>query len=106
MHMVSDKNTLFQEAEPSAKRKLISVGGCADNPLDLDAGGNTDGKCPCLSNGQTVPMRTPTQSEFVERAAFAMDRQFCRRDIDASIKKDMWSVMEDFANAPGGKDFR
>jgi hypothetical protein len=41
----------------------------------------------------------------VHSAAFAMDRQFCRRDIDASIKKDIWSVMEDFAKAPGGKDF-
>jgi hypothetical protein len=24
--------------------------------------------------------------------------------MDAGIKKDIWSVMEDFAKAPGGKD--
>ena len=65
-HMVSDKNTLLQEAAASAKRNLISVGGCADTPLDLAAGGNADGKRPCLGNGQTVLMRTPTQAEFVE----------------------------------------
>ncbi len=53
-HMVSDKNTLFQEEAVSAKRKLMSVGGCADTPLDLVASGNTDGKHPCLDNGQTV----------------------------------------------------
>jgi hypothetical protein len=65
-HMTSDQNTLFQEATTSAKRNLISVGGCTDTPLDLTTGGNTDGKRPCLGNGQTVLMRTPTQDEFVE----------------------------------------
>jgi hypothetical protein len=40
----------------------------------------------------------------VHSAAFAMDRQFCRRDMDAVVKKDIWSVMEDFSKAPGGKD--
>ena len=52
-HRASDKNTLLQEADASAKRNLISVGGCADTPLDLAAGGNADGKRPCLGNGQT-----------------------------------------------------
>ena len=28
--------------------------------------GNADGKRPCLGNGQTVLMRTPTQAQFVE----------------------------------------
>jgi hypothetical protein len=64
--MVSDKNTLLQEEAASAKRKLMSVGGCADTPLDLVAAGNVDGKRPCLDNGQTVLMRTPTQTDFVE----------------------------------------
>ena len=63
--MASDKKTLLAE-DASAKRNLISVGGCADTPLDLAAGGNADGKRPCLGNGQTVLMRTPTQTEFVE----------------------------------------
>jgi hypothetical protein len=31
-HMTSDKNTLLQEEDASAKRKLMSVGGCADTP--------------------------------------------------------------------------
>ena len=42
------------------------VGGCDDTPVDLVVGGNADGKHPCLVNGQTVLMRTPTQAEFVE----------------------------------------
>ena len=25
-------------------------------------------------------------------------------DMDAGVKKDIWSVMEDFSEAPGGKD--
>ena len=64
--MVSDKKTLFAEANSSAKCNLISVGGCADTPVHVDGAGNTDGKRPCLVNGQTVLMRTPTQAEFVE----------------------------------------
>ncbi len=36
---------------------------------------------------------------------FEMDIQFCRREMDEGIKKDIWSVMEDFSKAPGGKDF-
>ena len=61
-----DKKTLLAEAAASAKRNLLLVGGCADTPVDLVAGGNADGKRPCLGNGQTVPARTPTQAEFVE----------------------------------------
>ena len=44
----------------------MSVVGCADTPVDLVAGGNSDGNRPCLGNGQTVLTRTPTQAEFVE----------------------------------------
>ena len=64
--MASDKKTLLAEANASAKRNLISVGGCADTPVHVDSAGNADGKRPCLGNGQTVLMRTPTQGEFVE----------------------------------------
>ena len=60
--MASDGQTLFAEANASAKRNLISVGGCADTPVHVDAAGNADGKRPCLGNGQTVLMRTPTQA--------------------------------------------
>ena len=45
--MASDRNTLLAEANASAKRNLMSVGGCADTPVDLVAGGNADGKRPC-----------------------------------------------------------
>ncbi len=41
----------------------------------------------------------------IHSAAFAMDKQFCRREMDERIKQDIWSVMEDFSKAPGGKDF-
>jgi hypothetical protein len=34
-----------------------------------------------------------------------LHRQFCRRHMDEGIKKDVWSVMEDFFKAPGGMDF-
>ncbi len=65
--MTSDKKTLVAEAVASVKRNLLLVGGCTDTPVDLVAGGNnTDGKHPCLGNGQTVLTRTPTQPEFVE----------------------------------------
>jgi hypothetical protein len=42
--MVSDKNTLLQEEDTSAKLKFMSVGGCTDTPLDLVATGNATGK--------------------------------------------------------------
>ena len=42
--MASDKKTLLAEANASAKRNLISVGGCADTPVHVDASGNTDGR--------------------------------------------------------------
>jgi hypothetical protein len=51
--MTSDKKTLLVEANASAKRNLISVGGCADTSVHVDAAGNADGKRPCLGNGQT-----------------------------------------------------
>ena len=37
----------------------------------------------------------------VHSAAFAMDRQFCRRDMDVGVQKDIWSVMEDFVRIRG-----
>ena len=39
---------------------------CRHSPLDVDTRGNADGNRPRLDNGQTVLMRTPTQTEFVE----------------------------------------
>jgi hypothetical protein len=32
----------------------------------------------------------------VHSSVVAMDRQFCRRDMDVGVKKDISSVMEDF----------
>ena len=64
--MTIDKKTLIEAADASAKRKLMSVGGHTDTPVDLVVAGNDDAQFPCLGNGQTVLMRTPTQDEFVE----------------------------------------
>ena len=62
--MTSDKKTLLEGVDASSKSKLMSVGGHADTPVDLVVAGNADAKHPCLGNGQTVIMRTPTQIEF------------------------------------------
>ena len=64
--MTSDKKTLFETVTVSSKGKLMSVGGHTDTPVDLVVSGNADAKRPCLGNGPTVLMRTPTQSEFVQ----------------------------------------
>ena len=40
----------------------------------------------------------------IHSAAFAMDKQFCRREMDHGVKEDIWSVMEDFSKDPGGQD--
>ena len=40
----------------------------------------------------------------IHSAAFEMDKQFCRRDMDHGVKKDIRSVMEDFSKGPGGQD--
>ncbi len=59
---------------------------------------HADGKRPCLGNGQTVLMRTPTQAEFVECWIEAIIRN---GHWPGSVQ---WSVMEDFSKAPGDKD--
>jgi hypothetical protein len=43
---------------------------------------------------------TPIHSD-----TFAMDKQFCRKEVDEGIKKDIRSVMEDFSTDRGDKDF-
>jgi hypothetical protein len=40
----------------------------------------------------------------IHSADFAMDKQFCWREMDHQVKKDIWTVMEDFSKAPGGQD--
>ena len=40
----------------------------------------------------------------IHSAAFAMDKQFCRREMDHGVKKEIWSVMEDFSETPGDQD--
>ena len=64
-------------------------------------------------NGLDEAMRKKVHNVFMSRwsdfhgpihsSAFAMDKQFCRREMDEGIKKDIWS--EEFSKAPGGKDF-
>jgi hypothetical protein len=60
-HMTSDKKTYLEATDASARCKLMSVGGHTDTPVDLVAAGNADAKRPCVGNGQTVLIRTPTQ---------------------------------------------
>ena len=33
----------------------------------------------------------------------SVDRQFCRREVDDGVKKDIWSVMEDFSKTQWDK---
>jgi hypothetical protein len=40
----------------------------------------------------------------IHSVVFAMDKHFCRRDMEHGVKKDIWSVMEDFSKVPGGQD--
>ena len=42
----------------------------------------------------------------INSAAFAMDKQYCRREMDHQGKKDIWAVMEDFSKSPGVQDLR
>ena len=42
----------------------------------------------------------------IHSAVFAMDKQFCRREMDHQVKKDIWTVMEDFSKSPGVQDLR
>ena len=66
-----------------------------DTPVDLVAGGNADGKRPCLGNGQTVLTRPPTQVEFVECWSEVIIRCGLSPDlVDNPL----------FRKAPGGKD--
>ena len=70
-------------------------------------------QCTCPKIGKTTTGKERTVapcgwSSFhvaVHSVAFVMDRQFCRRDMHAGVKKDMWSVMEDFSKAQGCKHF-
>jgi hypothetical protein len=50
--MAIGKKTLLTVVNTSAKRNLLSVGGCADTPVHVDTAGNTDGNHPCLGNAQ------------------------------------------------------
>ena len=40
----------------------------------------------------------------IHSADFVMDKQFCRREMDHQVKKDIWTVMEDFSKTPAGQD--
>ena len=46
-----------------------------------------------------MTIRTPDR--HLNSAAFALDKQFCRREMDHGVKTDIWSVMEDFSKGPG-----
>ena len=40
--------------------------------------------------------RSSDLNSLIHSDAFAIDKQFCRREMDHGVKKDIWSVMEDF----------
>ncbi len=107
--MTSDKKTLLTEENASAKRNLISVGSCVDTPVDVDAAGNADRNRPCLGNGQTVLMRTPTQTEFLEcwsEAIIEYQERSCKDFGKASRGKDlskMKTQYERFVETVGSK---
>ena len=88
--MASDKKTLLPEANASA------------NPIPKPTKGLDETICTKLHN--VFMNRWSAFHAPVHSAVFAMDRQFRRRDMDAGVKKDIWSVMEDFSKVPGGKD--
>jgi hypothetical protein len=79
--MTSDRQTLVVESNASAKRKLMSVRGCVDTPVDVDTAGNADGKRPCVVNGQTVLMRESSLRESLDDAL----RNLLPWDIDLVI---------------------
>jgi hypothetical protein len=64
--MQCDKKSLFAEEDALKKSNLMSVGGHADNTVDLCVEDNTDTKCQCLGNGQTILTKQPSQDEFEE----------------------------------------
>ncbi len=39
----------------------------------------------------------------IHSTAFATDKQFCRREMDEGIKKDLWSVMKIFRRLLGAR---
>jgi hypothetical protein len=64
--MQCDKESLFATADASNKRNLMSVGGHADNFVDLCGEDSADGKHQCLGKGQTMLTKPPNQAEFQE----------------------------------------
>ena len=92
--MQGDKKTLLAEEDTSKKRNLTLVGGYADNAVDLCGEGIF---CVSPHPPSVSAMYTQTHRDTgIKSAAFAMDKQFCRREMDDGVKKDIWSVMEDF----------
>ena len=95
--------------------------------MDPNIGKATIGKERTVAACKESPptSRGPHRNRFLEvqaeiRARMASDKKtllaeanasakrmgaFCRRDMDGEgVKKDIWSVMEDFSKAPEGKD--
>jgi hypothetical protein len=125
VHMTFDKNSFLQEEAASAKHKLMSVGGYTDTPLDLVATGNTDEKhrngLPPVRVDDALFRKSLVTTSHMGQTTVCMDKgtvlgkrdttlppryihQENYWDMDEGIKKDIWSVMENFAKAPGGKD--
>ena len=112
--MTSDKKTLLGGVTVSGNRKVMSVGGHVHTTVDLVVVGNADAKRPCLGNGQSVFMRTPTQAEFVECWSEAIirtgippavvDNPLFRKTLVITSHIDQTAVCMDKGTALGKKD--
>jgi hypothetical protein len=65
--MQCDKKSLLAAADASKKRKLMVVGGHADNSVDLCGEDNADAKRQCLGKGQTMLTKPPSQLIMIRR---------------------------------------
>jgi hypothetical protein len=59
--MQCDKKSLLPAADASKKRKLMVVGGHAEDAVDLCGEDNGDAKRQCLGKGQTMLTKSPSQ---------------------------------------------
>ena len=64
--MECDKKSLLAAADTSRKRNLMTVGGHADNGVDLCGEDSADAKRQCLGKGQTMLTKSPIPAEFEE----------------------------------------
>ncbi len=70
--------------DPLSRKALVTTSHWSNNRV------HGQGNCSCKEGHDIASSRYIHQENYW--------------DMDAGIKKDIWSVMEDFAKSPGGKD--